>query len=526
MHKTPSAQHAAAFLLAAVLAMSTPVCADAQSTAPTAHTQSRSHDADATHDGVGPRTDPPFRASRKQSARTAATIPGASALTVATDWPTFGMNNQRIGYNPLETVLGVGNVSQMRAHWSTDIGGPISTQPTLATGILINDVPTDVVYAATWLGRTVALDAATGAIIWSVQAPTVQTDCSDFDASNGLLGTIGTPALDRATNRLYMVTGDGFLHALDLSTGADLMQPVQLMDPENTPPRTFVYGGPTLDGTDIYLTTASRCDLRPYHGQVIRVSTTSGEILQRWYPTGATGPDGGGIWGPGGVSITPRGASVYTATGNSFSEPENLPYGEHVVKLTRSLEVQAANSPAPPSGNDVDFGATPLLFQTNSCPPMLAAIQKGGMLYIYNRNTLESGPTNSFSLGRGGFNGIPAFDPNLNQIYVSTGLVTNGLVALSVRSDCSVAIAWNLLVSGSSISPSIPPVAANDVVYYVSGVASEVVAVDARSGQLLWSTNQLPDADRVTGGIFASPTVVNGQLFVAGFDHKIHAYGL
>jgi outer membrane protein assembly factor BamB len=64
------------------------------------------------------------------------------------------------------------------------------------------------------------------------------------------------------------------------------------------------------------------------------------------------------------------------------------------------------------------------------------------------------------------------------------------------------------------------------VVYYVSGVASEVVAVDARSGQLLWSTNQLPDADRVTGGIFASPTVVNGQLFVAGFDHKIHAYGL
>jgi outer membrane protein assembly factor BamB len=69
-------------------------------------------------------------------------------------------------------------------------------------------------------------------------------------------------------------------------------------------------------------------------------------------------------------------------------------------------------------------------------------------------------------------------------------------------------------------------VAANGVVYYASGVASDVYAVDAQSGQQLWSTASLPVADRVTGGIFASPTVVNGRLFVAGFDHKIHAYGL
>ncbi|SAL48367.1 outer membrane protein assembly factor BamB family protein [Caballeronia humi] len=449
---------------------------------------------------------------------------------VATDWPTFGMNKQRIGYNAAERVLGVGSVAQLRSHWATDIGGPITTQPTLATGVLVNGVPTDVVYAATWLGRIVALNAATGAVIWSVQAPTVQTDCADFNASNRLLGTIGTPTIDRATNRLYVVTGFGFLHALDLATGADVLPWVQLLDPANGSPRTFVYGSPTLNGSDLYVATASRCDVRPYHGQVIRVSTTNFEILQRWFPSGATGPDGGGIWGPGGISVTPNGLWLYTATGNSFSDPENLPYSEHVVRLTPSLVVDAADAPAPPppGSRDVDFGATPLLFQTPNCPPMLAALQKSGMMYVYNRNALANGPINSFLIGQtgGSFNGIPAFDPVLNQIYVSSGSVANGLVALSVHSDCSIARVWNLRVRGNSITPPIPPVAANGVVYYVSGVASEVFAVDARSGQQLWSTASLPVADRVTGGIFASPTVVNGRLFVAGFDHKIHAYGL
>jgi glucose dehydrogenase len=250
---------------------------------------------------------PPFIASPQLSKNTASTVPGASALTAATDWPTFGMDRQRSGYNAVERVLSTANVSQLRPHWTTDIGGPITTQPTLITGVPINGRPTDVVYAATWSGRIVALNAATGAIIWSVQAPTVQTRCGNFNPSQGFVGTVGTPTLDRSTNRMYVVTGYGFLHALDLSTGADVMPWVQLIDAQSASPKTIVFGSPTLNGSDIYVTTASPCDVRPYHGQIVRVSTTNGGILNRWYTTGANGPDGGGIWGPGGVSISPNG---------------------------------------------------------------------------------------------------------------------------------------------------------------------------------------------------------------------------
>jgi glucose dehydrogenase len=124
--------------------------------------------AQGAGNGSTPLSDPPFIASPALSRNTASTIPGAAALTVATDWPTFGMDRQRSGYNAVERVLNTGNVSQLHAHWTADIGGPITTQPTLITGVSINGKPTDVVYAATWSGRIVALNAATGEIIWNV----------------------------------------------------------------------------------------------------------------------------------------------------------------------------------------------------------------------------------------------------------------------------------------------------------------------------------------------------------------------
>jgi outer membrane protein assembly factor BamB len=207
------------------------------------------------------------------------------------------------------------------------------------------------------------------------------------------------------------------------------------------------------------------------------------------------------------------------------------------VKLTLNLAVNDSHAPVVYNSGDLDFGATPLLFQRASCDPMLAVMQKSGMLYIYDRNKIGSGPIAQFQIGvstpAGSFVGIPAFDPVLNQIYVNNPVDSannqfkTGLVALSVTPapTCAIVTHWNPGTGTSSGSnPSIPPVAANGVVYYGDGVGSVLRAVDAQNGQVLWTSNMT--TDHITGGIFASPSVVNGQVFVAGFDHKIHAYGL
>ncbi|MGF6600188.1 outer membrane protein assembly factor BamB [Paraburkholderia sp. GAS448] len=497
-------------------------------------------------DGSGPPDDPPLLAPANVTAATRAVTPGATtaASFTATDWPTFGMNAQRTGNNPVETVLSTSNVAGLRTHWTTDLGGPILTQPTLAAGVNINGVLTDVVYAATLQGDMFALNASTGALIWQQHVAPVHTTCSDFAASGGNIGFIGTPTIDRTRNQLYIVSGDGFLHAYNLATGADLPAlHVMIPDPANVAPKTYVYGSPTLSvstryGTSLYLTTASTCDTTPYHGQVVRVSIPDGAILQRWYPTGVTGPNGGGIWGPGGVSVVRGGSAVYALTGNAFATPENAAFAEHVVKLTSSLAVTASNSPMAPTVQDADFGATAPLFQPRGCPTMLAAFQKTGNLFIYNEATIPSGPLQTLDISQSrstGTNiGLPAYDPALKQLYIAapsdspTGFNKHGLLALGISSTCSVGLAWQQPVGKNSAidNPAISPVIANGVVYYGDGIASQVFAIDARSGQILWSTDSLPVGERPTGGILTSPTVVNGQLFVAGMDHKLHAFGL
>jgi hypothetical protein len=170
---------------------------------------------------------------------------------------------------------------------------------------------------------------------------------------------------------------------------------------------------------------------------------------------------------------------------------------------------------------------------------MLAAFQKTGNLFIYNQATIASGPLQTLPISQGNATGSdigsPAYDPALRQLYIAapsdspTGFDKHGLIALAFNSTCTAAsVAWQQPVGRNSASnnPAIPPVVANGVVYYADGVASQVFAIDAKSGQILWSTDQLPAAERVKGGIFTSPSVVNGQLFVAGYDHKLHAFGL
>jgi glucose dehydrogenase len=171
----------------------------------------------------------------------------APAAQPKTNWTTFGGNMQRTGFNPAETVLNPSNVPNLQLHWSFDLQGPSLTQPTLLTGVAMPDgQQRDLVYAATLLGKFYALDSATGEQIWEVDLlPVVQSGCNDFP--NGLVGVITTPTIDQANQRIFVVAGDGTLHALNIATGSELPGwPLQILDPANAAPRTFAYGSPTL----------------------------------------------------------------------------------------------------------------------------------------------------------------------------------------------------------------------------------------------------------------------------------------
>jgi outer membrane protein assembly factor BamB len=446
------------------------------------------------------------------------------AITHAqTNWPTFGFDQERTGYNPQETILSTQTIPSLTLQWSVNLGGPITAQPIAANGL---------VYAATWAGMIYAVDPLSGSIVWSKQLGVTQSYCYE-DFVGGIVGIIGTPTVDTSNGRIFVVSGDDLLHSLDPGTGNELQNyPLRLLGAANNAPRTFVYGSPTYNpaNNSLYLATASACDTPPYHGQVMRVDVTPGaapKVLRRWFVDGSSGPDGGGIWGPGGLSLGPYDKALFTATGNALADPENQFYADHVVRLGLGLSVEAANSPSDlgNQANDSDFGSTPMLYHPPGCPPLLAVLNKNGSLYVYNRNAIGNGPIQELYIVGFAFIGAAAYDPSLKNVYVTSnaddgvGVFFHGIIALSVQSDCTLALAWQQQIGFNDLSATIPAIAANGVVYAPTGGGSSVFAFDGSSGQYLWDTGGFAQ-----GGVFAPPMVVNGQLFVADFTGDLLAF--
>jgi eukaryotic-like serine/threonine-protein kinase len=81
----------------------------------------------------------------------------APNTALSADWPEFHFSADRSGFNPSETTLGRGNVSQLALSWRTTISvAPLST-PVVGGGRL---------YVGSNDGSLYALNAVSGAIVW------------------------------------------------------------------------------------------------------------------------------------------------------------------------------------------------------------------------------------------------------------------------------------------------------------------------------------------------------------------------
>jgi hypothetical protein len=214
---------------------------------------------------------------------------------------------------------------------------------------------------------------------------------------------------------------------------------------------------------------------------------------------------------------------VYVATGNLFANPENSFYGDAIVRLSSSLTVKASHSPGIGIEDD-DFGSTPVLFQKSGCPPQLVAQQKNGSLYLYDRDSIAGGFRQKVVVSSPVLIGVAAYSPATQLVYVVSGrpygFFVAGLLAFRLDGACKLQLAWQSQ-SPVNIVGSTPTIA-NGVAYYSDGMNRTTIhAVNASTGQALWASG-----NELTGPVLAAPTVVNGQLYAASWDHHLHAWGL
>jgi len=464
---------------------------------------------------------------------------GSQQSTLAANWPTFAGSSARLGYNGSETVLNVNTVPNLVLHWQANLGGHSATQPLYIEQTKTRNGTHDEVF--TTAGAAVlALNATTGQIDWKAHLPTSQAQNSPCVPVGA--GILDTPTIDPDARLLYVVDGNGALHALHLSDGkedTDSGYPVQVIDPVNLSLGSFNHSSPTLVGGKIYITTSGRpvCEGvgAPYQGGVIAFDRKTKTVEQSFFPvSGNTG--GGGIWGPGGALYDETARRLIVATGNALAVPKNAPLAESVVSLSGKLKVLDSYTPGPPlllPNNDSDFGSTPTPVDAQGCPPLVAALNKTGNMFVFQRDNLAAGTTQVIDMSNGGGHGtligMAAYDPTTQMLFVNNplsskdGLFTNGGIAMQVTSpSCTLNVAWQTTYGNNMFKAntrSTDPVVAGGVVWFVTGDEDSVLALNEMTGAPLWSS----------GSAITSPTttpvlVEDGQMFVQ--DHNsIYAWG-
>ena len=452
---------------------------------------------------------------------------GAAGAGVAKDWPTYGFDLSRDGYNGAETSLTVANAGTLGLRWSAKLSSGITAQPVVAGNVSVAGVRREVMYVGSELGDFYGLDAATGRVIWRRNLGRhAFSTCGD--SPDGTLGVTDTAAIDRSTGLVYVAGGNNDVYALNLATGAVASGwPVSLgLDPD----REHVWGGLTLAAGRLYVGTASDgCDTQPYYGRLVEIDVARRSTIATWYPASPPGGplEGAGIWSWGGASVDPVSGDLFVATGNSIGSSESANYGEHVVRLTPGLSVVASNYPGL-TGDDVDFGSTPVLFRRPGCQKQAVVENKSGILLLYDAGSIGAGPVQKLKISDyvdgGELIGLPAYSPVTHKVYVSSptdltgGPYAHGLLAFAVGSDCKLHLSWDKLAGLNGAVTSSPTVAGG-VVYYGDGPGNRLLAYDAATGARLWDSGTT-----IAGPVFGAPSVVGGRVFVGSWDGAVYAF--
>ena len=320
------------------------------------------------------------------------------------NWLSYGHDGQLTNY--LKPGLTAAAARRLRQVWTKKLDGGIVASPLYLSGSAPAARTKDTLIAATESGSIYALRAANGAVLWTRKFGVV-----DSEASCGPWGISSTGAIDLKRGVVYVISADGWLHALDLRNGAEKSGwPIAITAEDEE--LEYVWGGLRLLRNTLYIPVASYCDAGDEeefaNGRLVAVDVDRAAQTAVFDPV--DGDDNlGGIWGWGGASIDPAGQFLFTGVGNSHTFDDDCNcivddagYGDSVVKLRPDLRVSAAGRPTGyPSTGDLDFGSAPLLFRPPGCPPLAAANSKIGAVFVWNRNAMPAGPIANIPVGGG-----------------------------------------------------------------------------------------------------------------------------
>ena len=293
----------------------------------------------------------------------------------------------RTGWNPQEFSLSQSNVrpGSFGKLYQRPIEGFMYAQPLVVLNV---DIPgkgiRNVLYVATTNNKVYAYDADSASVTtpyWTVNlTPPNSRLVSAFDLAQckhgndfgGYIGIVGTPAIDTATNTIYLVSRnydtinykfEQYFHAMDITTGAEKANSPKLIT-------ATVYGGGVgnvdsvisfdplrqnqrpglllLNGK-IFICWGSHCDWQPYHGWIMAYDKTT--LEQKIVYNITSEGEGGGIWMCGGSPSVDATGNIYITSGDGSA---GVP-GDPLNPVNRSLSFVKLTPPSDSTLTVVDY---------------------------------------------------------------------------------------------------------------------------------------------------------------------------
>jgi len=512
------------------------------------------------------------------------TVSGGSAQ--GTDIVTYKYDMARTGLNPRETTLTTANVNAntfgLKHFLSTD--GKVDGQPLYLSALNIGGTTHNVVFATTEHDSVYAFDADSGAQLWKVSlipAGETTSDARMCDEIVPMIGITATPVIDRAAGphgTIYViamtVAGTTYhqrLHALDVTTGAELLTPVDIkpsfnaasgqitFDPAQYAERT----GMLLLNHTIYTAWTSHCDNKFYTGWIIAFSQSTlqqSAVLNVAPNSGGVGP---AIWMAGGGLAADGAGNIYLITANGAFEttldangfPNMGDYGNSFLRLStaggglRVADYFTVKNTVQASNDDWDLGSggimlLPDLTDSGGTVRHLAVgAGKDGNIYVVNRESMGhfSATSNNIwqqvsnalgNLSTGGTSGGVWSTPAYFNGRVYYGAVGSSLTAWTI-SDAKLPAKASMRSSNPFPYPGTSPtVSANGTTQGIvwahqKGDTAVLYAYDANSLATLYSSATAPNGrDQYGAGYkWNVPVVADGHVFI-GATNGVAVYGL
>jgi hypothetical protein len=275
---------------------------------------------------------------------------------VGGDWARFGYDAARHDSGPAATGITAANVGTLKRQ-AVQLDGTVDSSPIYLRGIAAKDI----FVVTTTYGRTEAISASNGAVVWRYTPSTYGSYAGSARITNA------TPVADPDRRYVYAASPDGRIQKLSLTTGRRVWSTAITRDPTHEKLTSSLNFGNGV----VYATTGGYIgDAPPYQGHVVALSPSNGRILHVWnslcsnratliQPSSCAASDSA-IWARSGAVIVPGTGQILVATGNG---PWNghTSWSDSALLLSPTLKLQRNWTPANQAqldAGDTDLGST------------------------------------------------------------------------------------------------------------------------------------------------------------------------